>query len=119
MPPKKKESEYGATFFSGTDIETLSQDLSLRENAQWAIAAAGEFLRTGQPPKECPNDSAYFMYLQATSNPKEFFAKFSQIESKVLDVSTFKRECERSIEEIGEMIDEIRYLDSMPTFLKE
>lgn len=99
-------------------VKNLDIEQTLRDNAQWAIAAAGETSRTGQLPKECPNDQAYFMYLQAKENPKEFFARFAQIESKSKESSTFKHHCQLSIEEISEMIDEIRYLDNIPSFLR-
>jgi len=117
-PPKSVPSEQPELPPEYDGVKNLDIEQTLRENAQWAIAAAGEKHRTGRNPTECPNNSAYFMYLQAVDNPKDFFAKFSQIEGKSSEVSTFKRACQLSIKEIDEMIDEIRYLDSLPTFLR-
>jgi len=53
-----------------------------KQNLSWAIAAAGEFSRTGVEPASCPNDAAYFLYEQAKSSPETFLARFTSIESK-------------------------------------
>lgn len=53
-----------------------------RENLNWALDAAGQFLMTGTRPKTCPNSSAWFLYTQACAEPKDFMAKVNQIESK-------------------------------------
>jgi hypothetical protein len=55
---------------------------SYLENVQWAMSKAGEFSRTQKHPVACPNDSAWFLYTQATNEPKDFMAKACQIEAK-------------------------------------
>ena len=100
------------------DIKCLDIEQSTRENAQWAMDSAGHTKRTGQRPTECPNNVAYFMYLQALEKGPEFLSRFIQIESKSSESTTFQRACQLSIQEIEEMLDEIKYLDSLPSFLK-
>jgi hypothetical protein len=84
-------------------------NLSYRENLNWALAAAGEFLRKGSSPSSCPNDQAYYLYVQATESPKEFMQRLGQVESKgdsELDANRAMRgEAKRSINEIEEMLD--------------
>ena len=55
---------------------------SYRENLSWAMAAAGERLRTGAKPSACPNDAAWYLYIQAVDSPKEFLQRIGQIEVK-------------------------------------
>ncbi len=92
------------------DVVIQDQDLSYRDNLSWAMAAAGEFLRTKQNPGLCPNDSAWFLYVQAVEAPKEFMAKVGQIESKN-DEGEGRRELikggRRSIRELDAMLDEL------------
>jgi predicted transcriptional regulator len=58
------------------------RELSYRENLNWAISAAGEHSITRMHPKDCPNNTAWFLYKQALKEPKDFMAKFGQVESK-------------------------------------
>ena len=86
------------------------KELSYRENLQWALAAAGEFLRTKKRPVSCPNDSAWFLYCQAIEEPKDFMAKVGQIEAKNLGDETEQNariHARRAIEEIDAMLFEI------------
>ena len=80
-----------------------------RENLNWAITAAGRYLRTGEPPESCPNDAAYYLYRQACDEPKDFLGKFNQIEAKgdgdLEEQRLAKRSGQRSIEEIEEMLE--------------
>uniref|UniRef100_A0A6M3LMN1 Uncharacterized protein n=1 Tax=viral metagenome TaxID=1070528 RepID=A0A6M3LMN1_9ZZZZ len=117
MAKRKEEEEVQLPpVYSG--VKSLDIDQTLRENVQWALEAAGLKHRTGRDPTECPNDQAYFMFLEACERPKDFFAKFSQIESKAMDSTTFRRDCQKNTEELSAMIDEIRYLDNLPSFLR-
>ncbi|MFZ5830561.1 MAG: hypothetical protein ACOY3P_10755 [Planctomycetota bacterium] len=84
-----------------------NQVLSYQENVRWALKAAGEFIRTGQRPKRCPNDSAWFLYVRAVEDPKEFMAKVAQLELRADDDAAqreTKRHAEASIEEIDAIL---------------
>ena len=89
-------------------IPSQGKKQSYRENLRWAIDAAGKRIRTKEEPDECPNDSAWYLYVQAIQDPKDFLAKVGQIEAK----SSAKEELEeddrkqatKSIEEIDEML---------------
>jgi len=88
-----------------------SEDIvqSHRKNLQWAIKAAGKFLRTKQKPETCPNDAAFFLFMQAIDQPKEFMAKVTQIESKQEEEeeADIKKSCKRSIEEIEKILEKL------------
>ena len=88
-------------------VVSEGKEQSYRENLNWALSTAGEFLRTGTRPITCPNDAAWFLYCQATSEPKDFMAKFSQVEAKA-DTGESERamrnNSRRSIEEIDTML---------------
>jgi hypothetical protein len=89
-------------------IRSEGKQLSYRENLSWAMSTAGEFLRKGEEPKSCPNDQAYFLYVQAKEQPKDFMARLGQVESKGDDNREEKRlarkSSKRSIEEIEGML---------------
>ena len=57
-----------------------NREQSYRQNLTWALESAGEFLRTKTQPTVCPNNSAWFLYVQAMNEPKDFMAKYFQIE---------------------------------------
>jgi len=82
---------------------------SHRENLAWAIDMAGRYLRTGEKPDTTPNDAAYFMYRQAIDDPKEFFAKYTQIQAKPNEEEEADRLArttgKRAISEIDQMLD--------------
>jgi hypothetical protein len=82
---------------------------SHRANLRWAIDQAGAFLRTMQSPGSCPNDAAWWLYRQAIEEPKDFLAKYNQIEGKCDDEQETLRKArhsgERSIAEIDRMLD--------------
>jgi len=86
---------------------------SYRDSLRWAIDAAGAFLRTGLQPKMCPCDTAWYLYQQAISEPKDFLAKIGQIESK----NSFESEDDISIRKSGKR--SIAELNSMLTVLEE
>jgi hypothetical protein len=83
-----------------------------RDNLNWAITTAGEFLRTGREPVTCPNDAAYYLYEQAKAEPKEFLSRFNQIEAKGDIESEEKRNIrkagKRSLAEIDSMLAELK-----------
>lgn len=87
-----------------------------RESLQWAIDAAGCYLRTGQMPISCPCDAAYYLYQQAIQEPKDFLGRVGQIEAKGIDGSEedkdMKRAGRRSISELEAMLQEIMSDDS-------
>jgi hypothetical protein len=84
---------------------------SYKESLQWAIEAAGKFLRTNENPISCPCDAAYYLYQQAITEPKDFLGRVGQIEAKVAgeseDDKNIKREGKRSISEIESMLQEL------------
>ncbi len=81
---------------------------SYRENLRWAISAAGKFLRTGDEPKTCPNDAAYYLYRQARRDEKDFLAKIGQVEAKSTSQDEIeeddRKQATKSINEIDEML---------------
>ena len=81
---------------------------SYRESLRWAIDAAGRHLRTGEIPKSCPCDAAWYLYRQAIDEPKDFMGKVGQIESKTdLDSEARKnmsKSAKKSIAEIDAML---------------
>ena len=82
---------------------------SHRQNLQWAIEAAGRYIRTGISPASTPNDSAWYLYQQALDEPKDFLGRFNQVETKQSDELEEQRRArrsgQRSIEEIEEMLE--------------
>jgi hypothetical protein len=109
-PEKKREST----------IRNEGRELPYRENISWALTAAGEYLRKGEEPKSCPNDQAYFLYVQAKEQPKEFMQRLGQVESKGDDDREEKRlarkSSNRAIKEIDAMLAELEtWKNSTPT----
>ncbi len=91
-------------------IECEEHEQTHAQNLQWAINAAGIHHRTHEPPKKCPNNSAYFLYRQAIDDGDKFMAKYQQMmldKSKNLNPGDelIKRGAQRSIKEIGSMLD--------------
>lgn len=89
----------------------LDKKQSYRENLRWATDAAGHYMRTKEDPNECPNNSAWYLYVQAIQDPKDFLAKVGQIEAKSsareeLDEDE-KRQATKSIDEIDEMLESL------------
>jgi len=93
-------------------VRCEGEELSYRENISWALTAAGVFLRKGEEPKSCPNDQAYFLYIQAKEQPKEFMQRLGQVESKVDPIEEEDRRTRkagrRSVEEIERMLSRIQ-----------
>ena len=92
------------------EIENESIKQCYSDNLEWAMEAAGEFLRTGITPKKCPNDKAYFLYKEAIGNSKEFLMRFTQLEKgKAGDDKgdAIRRKGQTSIDEINSMLDNI------------
>ena len=82
-----------------------------RQSLQWAIEAAGCYLRTGQRPASCPCDTAFYLYQQAIAEPKDFLGRVGQIEAKGVGDSEedkdTKRAGKRSIKELESMLAEL------------
>jgi len=91
----------------------LCEDIeqSHRDNLNWAITAAGDYLRTGREPATCPNNAAYYLYEQAKAEPKDFLSRFNQIEAKGDQESEEKRNTrkagKRSLAELDSMLAEL------------
>jgi len=93
------------------DVPTVrceNKELSYRENLGWALTAAGEYLRKATTPKVCPNDQAYYLYIQAIEQPKDFMQRLGQVEAKSDSIQEEQRLARKSskltIEEIDEML---------------
>jgi hypothetical protein len=97
---------------SGLNLPTecADKEQSYRENLRWAINAAGEFLRSGKRPAICPNNSAWYLFVQATKDPKDFLGRVGQIESKGEDDSDkeLRVSTKHSIEEIELFLQELQ-----------
>lgn len=90
-------------------IKCLKKTLSNRENLIWAIEAAGEERSPeGGPPTECPNWAAYFLYLQALTDPNGFTGKYlstvGRVDGEEGDES-MRKSGRRSIAELNEMLE--------------
>jgi len=77
------------------------------ENLEWAMDAAGHFLRCNEEPKCAPNNAAYYLYQMALKEPKDFFNRFNQTFKGGEDEEQkdTKRASKRSIEEITMMLE--------------
>ncbi len=79
-----------------------------RQSLNWALNNAGTFLRTGLEPVTCPCDIAWYLYVQAKNEPKDFLGKVNQVEmkgdSESEDVKNAKKSGRRSIAEIDAML---------------
>ena len=86
-----------------------------RQSLNWALDAAGNFLRTGKEPVTCPCDAAWYLYEQAKNEQKDFLAKINQVEmrgdSESEDVRNAKKSGRRSIAEIDAMLRELESED--------
>ena len=75
------------------------------------MEAAGEFASHGKEPLMCPSKGAYFLYIQAKENPKEFMTKLGQVESRIDPEAErsegVRKSSRRSVAEINEMLDEL------------
>jgi len=92
-------------------VQSEGREQTYRENLRWALESAGEFARLGLIPETCPNDSAWFLYIQATTDPKDFMAKVSQSELKAEapeDDHEMKRGSRRTIEEIHTLLESLK-----------
>jgi hypothetical protein len=103
---------------SGTLADVICDNVTqtYRESLQWAIEAAGCYMRTGKSPISCPCDTAFYLYQQAIQEPKDFLSRVGQIESKGLtedaEAKDLKRAGRRSIKEIEAMLEEMTKDDS-------
>ena len=102
---------YGEAPPKAGQVRCEGKEQSYRENLRWAMNAAGEHVRTGEAPTSCPNNSAFYFYEQARSEPKDFLAKVGQIESKSDGESEAQKNArlagKRSITEIDGMLSEL------------
>lgn len=98
-----------------SEIHVEGRELSYRDNLRWAIEAAGLYLRTGEQPFECPNNSAFYLYQQAISEPKDFLSRVGQVESRgdgELEEQRLARKAgKRSVAEIEEMLAALEMSD--------
>ena len=89
-----------------------NKEQSYRENLAWAMAAAGEYLRTEKYPAIVPNDAAYYLFIQASENPKDFLSRVGQVESKgdggLEEARLTKKAGSRSIAELDSMLQELQ-----------
>jgi hypothetical protein len=91
-----------------------NKEQTYRQNLRWAIDAAGDFHRTGHKPKGCPNNSAWFLYVQAVKDPKDFLGKIGQVESKGEDDPNKELRIftQHSIEEIDVFLESLQQEES-------
>jgi|GEM_PF-2916653 len=117
IPTRKQAQSAETPLLSGDSILNEGQKLSLKDNLLWAIQSAGLKLRTGEEPRSCPNDQAYFLYIQATSQPKDFMGKFTQVLNKVLDDSAekeLKKQTKMALMDIDEQLKMLAEEDEEP-----
>ena len=96
---------------NGETATCEDRKLTYRENLQWAMDTAGEFLCAGKQPTSYPNNAAWYLYEQAKADPKDFLGKVGQVESKGSGESEDERNTrksgKRSIREIDDMLSEL------------
>jgi len=106
--PDSHPATSGGNSDNGKVVVCKNEKLTYRQSLQWAITAAGAFLRTGEQPIECPCDAAWYLYEQARAEPKDFLGKVGQVESKGAgeseDVKNARKSGRRSIAEIDSML---------------
>ncbi len=106
------ESKSAKSSLEMGNVVIEGSELTYRENLSWAMEAAGHYARKKTHPGLCPNDTAWFLYDMATTNPKDFLMRVGQVEAKVSDSDENKattRSSRRSIEEINTMLNELDY----------
>lgn len=83
------------------------RETSYRESLNWALEAAGRFLRTHASPETCPNDSTWYLYCQACESPKDFLSHIHQVEGRATDDGgkEISQEARRSIAEIEAILE--------------
>ena len=92
------------------EIEVICENKkqSYRDSLRWAIEAAGTFLRTREQPVTCPCDTAWYLFEQAKSEPKDFLGKVGQSEMKssgeTEDQKNAKASARRTIAELDGML---------------
>lgn len=93
------------------NVKCLEEEVPYRDQLRWALDAAGEWSSHKEEPTVCPCWGAYYLYVQAKENPKEFMAKLGQAESRIdaeaERTAGTKKSSKRSIDEINEMLDEL------------
>ena len=96
-------------------VPSDGRELSYRENIRWAAAAAGRWLRIRKEPESTPNDSAWFFYVMAKEEPKDFMTKISAVEAKDTgegeDERVTRREGNRMIKQLDDMIGELSMIE--------
>jgi hypothetical protein len=94
-------------------IRCEGKELSYRENLSWAMATGGKWLRKREAgeewePKSCPNDQAYYLYVQAKEQSDKFLQRLGQVEAKGGDDGEDERltrkSSKRAIDEIDAML---------------
>ncbi len=90
-------------------IEFSGEDFDYKGNLRWAMEAAGEYLSSKKYPEKAPNGIAFFFFKQAIDEPKDFMAKFGQMESKSIDPNNddLRKETRKSVSEIHSQLDEL------------
>lgn len=90
-----------------TKVESENVKQTYRQNLNWALEAAGEYLRTKRRPKKCPNNAAYFLYKQAIDDAKDFMTKVSGFEKGADndDGSDIKKSTRKSLLEIETFLE--------------
>jgi DNA-directed RNA polymerase specialized sigma24 family protein len=86
------------------------REQTYRENLRWAIESAGEQHRSGKRPTSCPNNSAWYLFIQAIKAPKDFLGRVGQIESKEEDDPNreLRTSTKHSVEEIEMFLQELQ-----------
>ncbi len=105
-----------------TEVICHNEEMSYKENLRWAIETAGNFLRTKKPPIECPNNSAWYLYIQAVKEPKDFLAKLGQIEVKEKEdqgVTDLAKECVKNEDEITKFLEELKNSEFIKYSIKD
>jgi hypothetical protein len=89
-----------------------SREYNYRDDLRWAMDQAGHYLSTGKHPETAPNGSAWFFYRQAIDEPKDFMAKFGQMEVKAdagdAGLDATRKSSKKTIDEIHSQLAELK-----------
>jgi len=95
-----------------SDVVLENKELPYKDCVRWAARAAGAYKRTDKHPKTAPNDVAFYLYVQAINESKDFLGRLNAIEVKEdgdeARRDKIRKKGNRSIREITEMLDSLK-----------
>ncbi len=86
-----------------------NKEQSYLENLKWAMDAAGKSMAEKQDPTLAPNASAWYLYVQAKTAPRDFVMRMAQAEKEYggTEETDERKKAKKSINEIDEYLKEL------------